>query len=92
MFSTHFVVKKCHIVRKMSGFTHDTTNIVGLYFVENVLSGTESQVLTIMYLSVTKLLIAFTRVFRSLLVLLEDYRTTSFSTKPHFYLIYSALA
>ena len=30
-FSTHVVVKKCHVVRKMAGFTHDTTNIVGLY-------------------------------------------------------------
>ena len=29
-FSTHVVVKKCHVVRKMAGFTHDTTNIVGL--------------------------------------------------------------
>lgn len=46
-FSMHVVVKKCHIVRKMAGFTHDTTNIVGLYFVENVLSGTEFHVLTI---------------------------------------------
>ena len=26
-FSTHVVVKKCHVVRKMAGFTHGMSNI-----------------------------------------------------------------
>ena len=26
-FSTHVVVKKCHVVRKMAGFTHGMLNI-----------------------------------------------------------------
>ena len=26
-FSTHVVVKKCHVVRKMAGFTHGMSNV-----------------------------------------------------------------